>query len=424
VNVLVLGSGAREHALVWKLSRDPSVSVVAAPGNPGIAELARCVELDICSPAEVVDVARRHAADLVVVGPEAPLVAGVGDALRAAGLAVFGPSQGAARIEGSKAYAKEVMLAAGVPTARSELFSDPAAAAQRALAWGPVVVKADGLAAGKGVVVASSGAEAEAACLELGALPAGKQILLEERLEGPELSVIALCDGERYALLSPSQDHKRIFDGDLGPNTGGMGAYAPARFLSSAQLDEVGRAVIAPTLAELRARGTPFVGALYAGLMLTPAGPKVLEFNCRLGDPETQPLMMLLDEPLAPLLRACATGDLRQAKIQVRPGASVGLVLAVRGYPEAPVLGAEITGLEVARPDEVQVFHAGTRRTGRALVTSGGRVLTVCAYGASFDEARALAYSAAAPIRFEGRQLRGDIGAKAPRSSTELETHR
>lgn len=415
MNVLVLGSGAREHALVWKLSRDPSVKVLAAPGNPGIRALADCEEVDPCRPEQVVVTAKRHGVGLVVVGPEAPLVAGVADALRASGVPVFGPSSGAAHIEGSKAFAKEIMLAAGVPTAASEVFDDPGAAARRARAWGPVVVKADGLAAGKGVVVAESGEEAEAACLALGALPAGKQILLEERLEGPELSVIALCDGERYVLLPPSQDHKRIFDGDEGPNTGGMGAYAPAHFLSAAQLDEVGRTVIAPTLRELAARGTPFVGALYAGLMLTRSGPKVLEFNCRLGDPETQPLMMMLDEPLAPLLAACASGRLAQASVRTRPGAAVGLVLAARGYPEAPVLGDPIGGLEAPRPEGVELFHAGTRRRGEAIVTAGGRVLTVCAYASTLEEARARAYAAAQGVHFEGRQLRSDIAAKAPR---------
>jgi phosphoribosylamine--glycine ligase len=338
----------------------------------------------------------------------------VADALRAAGIAVCGPGAAAANIEGSKAFAKEIMLAAGVPTARTEIFGDPALAAARALEWGKVVVKADGLAAGKGVVVAESGEEAAAACRALGALPAGKQILLEELLTGPELSVIALCDGERYVLLPPAQDHKRIFDGEKGPNTGGMGAYAPANYLSPAQLDEVGRLVIAPTLAELRRRGAPFIGALYAGLMLTPEGPKALEFNCRLGDPETQPLLMQLGEPLAALLLACARGALVPRALAVRPGASVGLVLAARGYPDAPVLGDAISGLDAPLPPGVQVFQGGTKRQGASIVTSGGRVLTVCAQAPSLVEARRLAYQAAAGITFAGRQLRTDIAAKAP----------
>jgi phosphoribosylamine---glycine ligase len=415
VRILVLGGGAREHALVWRLSRpDEHAEVVAAPGNPGIAELVRCLPVDPTRPAAVVALARELGSELVVVGPEAPLVAGVADALREAGFLVFGPGAGAAQIEGSKAFAKEVMLAAGVPTARTELFDDPQAAARRALAWGPVVVKADGLAAGKGVVVARSGEEAREACLALGALPGGKRLLLEELLEGPELSVIALCDGERFVLLPPAQDHKRVGDGDAGPNTGGMGAYAPANFLTPTQLERVGATVIAPTLAELRRRGTPFIGALYAGLMLTPAGPKVLEFNCRLGDPETQPLMMQLAEPLAPRLAACARGQLDPAPLKLHPGASVGVVLAAPGYPDAPVLGQVISGLDAPRPQGVEVFHAGTRRQGETLVTSGGRVLTVCARGGTFAEARQRAYQAVAQVRFEGCHFRRDIGARAP----------
>jgi len=415
VKILVLGSGAREHALVWRLSLpEEAAEVVAAPGNPGIAELARCLPIDPLDPAAVVALARSLGTELVVVGPEAPLVVGVADALRAAGIPVFGPGAAAARIEGSKAFAKEVMLAAGVPTARTELFTDAAEAGRRALAWGPVVVKADGLAAGKGVVVARSGEEAQAACLALGALPAGKQLLLEELLVGPELSVIALCDGQRYVLLPPAQDHKRVRDHDQGPNTGGMGAYAPAAFLSPAQLDAVGVQVIAPTLAELRRRGAPFIGALYAGLMLTPAGVKVLEFNARLGDPETQPLLMQLAEPLGPRLLACALGRLGPTPLTLRAGASVAVVLAAPGYPEAPVLGGAITGLDAPRPPAVQVFHAGTRREGGALVTSGGRVLTVCAHGTNFAEARRLAYATAEAIHFPGRHFRRDIGARAP----------
>jgi phosphoribosylamine--glycine ligase len=415
VKILVLGSGAREHALVWRLTRPEELAeVVAAPGNPGIASLAPCLPVDAVDPRAVVDLARAQRVDLVVVGPEAPLVAGVADALRQAGIPVFGPGAAAARIEGSKAFAKEIMLAAGVPTARSEVFTDAVAAGQRALAWGPVVVKADGLAAGKGVVVATSGEEAQAACLALGALPAGKQLLLEELLDGPELSVIALCDGERFVLLPPAQDHKRVGDGDQGPNTGGMGAYSPAAFLTPTQLEAVGATVIAPTLAELRRRGAPFIGALYAGLMLTREGPRVLEFNCRLGDPETQPLLMQLDEPLGPRLLACARGHLDPVPLRLRGGASVAVVLAAPGYPEAPRLGGAITGLGSPRPDGVEVFHAGTRREGEALVTSGGRVLTVCAHGPSFAEARQRAYAAAEGIHFEGRHFRRDIGARAP----------
>jgi phosphoribosylamine--glycine ligase len=273
------------------------------------------------------------------------------------------------------------------------------------------VVKADGLAAGKGVVVASSGEEAARACRELGALPAGQKILLEEVLTGPELSVMALCDGERFALLPPSQDHKRVFDGDRGPNTGGMGAYAPANFLGAERLEQVGREVIAPTLVELRRRGCSFRGALYAGLMLTPAGPRVLEFNARLGDPETQVLMMQLDLDLVPVLQQCARGALQTTVLPQRSGFSVGIVLAAEGYPEAPRTGDPIT-LPASLPASAQLFHAGTK--GAPLATSGGRVLTACAHGATVAEARARATALAESITWRGRHFRRDIGAGAP----------
>ncbi|MFT3709162.1 MAG: phosphoribosylamine--glycine ligase [Archangium sp.] len=415
MKLLVLGSGGREHALAWKLAQSPLVtSMVVAPGNPGIAAIAgvECVALDPTRAEAVVALARERKIELVVVGPEAPLVAGVGDALRAAGFDVFGPDAAAARVEGSKTFAKEIMQAAGVPTARFEVFTDAAAAAKRALEWGPVVVKADGLAAGKGVVVATSGEEAAAACRELATLPGGKQILLEEVLIGPELSVMALCDGERWALLAPSQDHKRVGEGDTGPNTGGMGAYAPANFLSAAQLDEVGRTVIGPTLKELARRGSPFKGALYAGLMLTPNGPKVLEFNARLGDPETQVLMMQLDEDLVVLLRDCARGALKTSVLKQRNGFSVGIVLAAAGYPESPKSGAAI---QCSPAGERQVlFHAGTKRVDGQLVVSGGRVMTACAHGATMAEARTSALALADSVRWEGRHFRRDIGARAP----------
>ena len=412
MKVLVLGGGGREHALAWKLAQSAGVEVIAAPGNPGIAEVARCVALDATKADDVVALARREAVGLVVVGPEAPLVAGVGDALRSAGFDVFGPDAAGARIEGSKAYAKEIMRAAHVPTARTEFFTDPAAAAARALEWGPVVVKADGLAAGKGVIVASSGHEAAEACRSLGALPAGSTILLEALLTGPELSVMALCDGTRFALLAPSQDHKRVFDGDRGPNTGGMGAYAPAHFLSASELELIGETVIAPTLQELARRGTTYRGALYAGLMLTPEGPRVLEFNARLGDPETQVLMMQLDADLVAVLQACARGELSTTRLPQRQGASAGVVVAAEGYPGTPRLGDEIA-LPVPGADE-RIFHAGTRLDAGRLVTSGGRVLTACAWAPTLSDARARATALAAKIQFRGAQFRRDIGARAP----------
>ncbi|MFO0599190.1 MAG: phosphoribosylamine--glycine ligase [Myxococcaceae bacterium] len=413
MKVLVLGGGGREHALVWKLRASPTVTAITcAPGNPGIAQLAECVPVEATRPDAVVALARQRGVDLVVVGPEAPLVAGVADALREAGFDVFGPGAAAARVEGSKIFAKEVMQAAGVPTGRFEVHTDAALAASRAKAWGAVVVKADGLAAGKGVVVARTGDEAAAACLELAKLPGGKTLLLEELLTGPELSVMALCDGERWVLLAPSQDHKRVFDGDRGPNTGGMGAYAPANLLSEAQLDEVGRTVIGPTLRELSRRGTPFRGALYAGLMLTPQGPRVLEFNARLGDPETQVLMMQLDEDLAVLIRDCARGQLEPRALRSTAGASVGVVLAAEGYPDSPRTGDAIALPAV--PEGHVIFHAGTQQVGGELRTAGGRVLTVCARGATVAEARAKANALAEQVTWKGRHFRRDIGAGAP----------
>lgn len=414
MKILLLGGGGREHALAWKVSQSPLVtSLVAAPGNPGIEPLGECLPLNIVDPQAVVRLATERRVGLVIIGPEAPLVAGVADALRAAGFDVFGPDAAAARIEGSKTFAKEIMRAARVPTARFEVFGDAQAAARRALSWGPVVVKADGLAGGKGVVVAASGDEAAQACLALGASGAGQTILLEEVLSGPELSVMALCDGERFALLEPSQDHKRIFDGDRGPNTGGMGAYAPAHFLTGAQLQEIGTQIIAPTLIELRRRGAPFRGALYAGLMLTPAGPRVLEFNARLGDPETQVLMMQLEADLVPLLLACARGELKTSALRQRSGYSVGIVLAAEGYPESPRTG-DVIELPASIPPEAQLFHAGTRRVGDQLATSGGRVLTACAHGTTVAEARARALELAQAVRWPGRHFRTDIGAGAP----------
>jgi phosphoribosylamine--glycine ligase len=415
MRVLLLGGGGREHALAWKISQSPLLSaLVAAPGNPGIAAFASCRSIDPTRSEAVTALVREERIELVIVGPEAPLVAGVADAVRAVGVPVFGPMAAAAKIEGSKAFAKEIMQAARVPTALAQVFSDVEAAARAAAAGGPVVVKADGLAAGKGVVVADSGAEAEAAVRALGRLPAGERILLEERLVGPELSVMALCDGERAVLLPPSQDHKRLLDGDRGPNTGGMGAYAPARLLSDAALEAVRRDVMLPTLAELARRGTPFRGALYAGLMLTPAGPRVLEFNARLGDPETQVLMMQTAEDLLPWFLAAATGTLPDRRLRTHPGVSVGVVLAAPGYPADPSIGHAIEGLEAPLPEGVLVFHAGTRRSGDRIVTAGGRVLTVCARGASVPLARAAALEASERISFEGRQLRRDIGAGAP----------
>jgi phosphoribosylamine--glycine ligase len=420
MRILVVGGGGREHALVWKIAQSPlAEKVFCAPGNPGTARLAENVPI----AAEEVDALTRWAVDnridFVVIGPEAPLVLGLADRLNASGVAVFGASAAAARLEGSKAFAKEVMAAAGIPTAGYGSFDalGPALAHARA-AGGRVVVKADGLAAGKGVVVCGDLAGAEAALRSIlvdrihGA--AGARVVVEELLAGPEASVIALVDGERVRVLPPAQDHKRIFDGDWGPNTGGMGAISPTPTVDDALLAEVERLVLLPTVREMARRGTPFRGALYAGLMLTPRGPRVLEFNARLGDPETQPILMRLASDVVPALLAAAKGDLSGTALAFDPRAAVGVVLAAEGYPGKVASGDAISGLDGPFPDDVQVFHAGTAAApGGGVVTSGGRVLTVCALGRGLDDAAARAYAAVAKIRFRGMQHRTDIGKKA-----------
>ncbi|MBU8896900.1 phosphoribosylamine--glycine ligase [Corallococcus sp. H22C18031201] len=418
MKVLLLGSGGREHALAWKLSQSPRLTkLLCAPGNPGTAQWGTNVPVNAESPEAVVALARAEKVDLVVVGPEAPLVAGVADALGAAGIPCFGPVAAAARIEGSKAFAKEIMAEAGVPTAAFRVFTDVAEAEAYAVAQGRIVVKADGLAAGKGVIVAPDVATAREGVRAVGAMgSAGQRMVLEELLEGEEVSLMALCDGERYVLLPLSQDHKRVGDGDAGPNTGGMGAYCPVPFLTGDALIEAGERVIAPTLAALKARGTPLRGVLYAGLMLTKSGPKVLEFNARFGDPETQVLMLQLGEDLLPLLDACARGTLVSRPLVQRPGVSVGVVMAAEGYPEAPRKGQRIDGLD-AVPADGRVFLAGVAQKEGDLVTAGGRVLTVCARGDDLVQARERAYAAVSAVRFEGMHFRSDIGARGLRAS-------
>jgi phosphoribosylamine---glycine ligase len=420
MRILVVGAGGREHALAWKIAQSPLVSALfCAPGNPGIAAVAELLPVKADDVDGIAREVRARRIDLVVVGPEAPLVLGLADRLVADGVLVFGPSAGAAAVEGSKAFAKEVMLAAGIPTAEHATFTELAPAAAHARArGGRVVVKADGLAAGKGVVVASSGDEAEAALRAMlvdgvhGA--AGATVVVEERLEGPEASVIALCDGERARLLPAAQDHKRALDGDAGPNTGGMGAFSPTRHVTPALEREVEARVIVPALRELARRGHPFRGALYAGLMLTPHGLRVLEFNARLGDPETQPILMRLRGDVVPALVAAARGDLSGVALDVDPRAAVGVVIAADGYPARPVTGDAIEGADGPFEAGVQVFHAGTARdaSGR-LVSAGGRVLTVCALGDDLAAARARAYAAAARIRLRGAHHRKDIGVDA-----------
>ncbi len=420
MRILVVGSGGREHALAWKISQSPLLTALfAAPGNPGMARLATLVPLQADDVAGLTDFARRERIDLVVVGPEAPLVAGLVDRLAAAGIPAFGPTAAAAEIEGSKAFAKEVMVAAGIPTAAYATFTAP----EPALAWaerlgGQVVVKADGLAAGKGVVVCGGMDEVRAALQEIlverihGA--AGATVLLEERLSGPEASCICVTDGRRVRMLPPAQDHKRIFDGDRGPNTGGMGAFSPTPKVTPDQLADIQRTVLVPAIRELAARGRTFRGALYAGLMLTPKGPRVLEFNARLGDPETQPILMRVKGDLVPLLLGAARGDLGDATLELESRAAVGVVLAGEGYPGKVTTGDAITGADVELGPDVQVFHAATRldEAGR-LVTAGGRVLTVCALGAGLDDAARRAYGAVARLSFRGMQFRKDIGANA-----------
>jgi phosphoribosylamine--glycine ligase len=419
VRVAVLGSGGREHALLAGLARSSSVSrLYAVPGNAGTRDLAEPVtDVAPADPQAVADWAERLGIELVVVGPEAPLVAGVADELARRGLKVFGPTAAAAAIEGSKAFAKDVMAAAGVPTAAAEVFTDPGAAVAALERFGPPwVVKADGLAAGKGVTVTTDRAEAEAAIraalVEGVHGEAGARVLLEAFLDGPEASLFAVTDGHTVVPLHPARDFKRAGEGDTGPNTGGMGAYSPLADMDAAQIDEVRRTILEPTVAELARRGTPYTGLLYAGLALTSAGPKVIEFNCRFGDPETQVVVPRLTSDLAGLLVAACDGSLDRAELTWDPRACVTVVLASGGYPGSYRTGLPIEGLDDA--GDGMVFHAGTALDddGR-VVTAGGRVLAVSALGADVAEARALAYDAAGRIRFEGAYLRGDIAANA-----------
>jgi phosphoribosylamine--glycine ligase len=419
MRVLLVGSGGREHALAWKISRSPLVTALfAAPGNPGIARLAQLLPVQATDVEGVARACREQRIDLLVVGPEAPLVAGLADRVRRDGIPVFGPGAGAAEIEGSKAFAKDVMRAAGIPTAEYATFEEVAPAVAWARArGGKVAVKADGLAAGKGVVVCGDVAEAEAALhamlVERAHGAAGAKVVVEERLEGPEASCICLTDGERVRLLPAAQDHKRVFDGDLGPNTGGMGAFSPTPNVTPEVEAQVERDVLLPAIRELARRGRPFRGALYAGLMLTPKGPRVIEFNARLGDPETQPVLMRLASDLVPALLAAAQGDLSRTTLELDRRAAVGVVLAAEGYPGKVASGDAIAGLDAAVPEGVQVFHAGTSAdaAGR-VVTSGGRVLTVCALGDGLDDAARRAYEAVRGISFRGMQYRKDIGKK------------
>ena len=421
--ILVVGSGAREHALCRKLASDPGVDrVLCAPGNPGIGEKFQTIAVDISDPEAVLALVEAEAVDLTVVGPEAPLARGIADLFSARGRPIFGPRRLPAQLETSKAFAKDFMRRHRIPTARYEVCSDINEALSLArlgeLGTAPVV-KADGLAAGKGVIVAGNLAEAEAAIhaamSERSFGDAGARIVLEERLEGPEVSFFVLADGEHAVPLVVAQDHKRIFDDDEGPNTGGMGAFAPSPLVDAATENRILTSIVGPVLQGLIAEGMPYRGVLYCGLMLTADGPKVIEFNVRFGDPEAQVVLPMIAEPLTPILWAAATGVMRSARVKLKPEPHVGVVLAAAGYPNAVRTGDRIDGLDrvAAECPDVQVLYAGVKRDGQHLVTAGGRVLTVVADGATFADAIARAYNAAALIHFDGMQYRRDIGRKA-----------
>lgn len=419
MKLLVIGAGGREHALAWRLAQSPRVQrVYVAPGNAGTALEPRLENLPLTDFAELIAFCKREGIAFTVVGPEAPLAAGIVDAFRAAGLRIFGPTQAAARLESSKAFAKAFMQRHGIPTAGYASFTDAAAAHAYIDAHGaPIVVKADGLAAGKGVVVAYTLAEAHAAVdamlagNRLG--EAGHRVVIEDYLSGEEASFIVMVDGEHVLPLATSQDHKRLRDGDQGPNTGGMGAYSPAPVITPELHARILREVIRPVVAGMRQEGTPYTGFLYAGLMIGEDGsPRVLEFNCRLGDPETQPIMLRLKNDLAHLIEAALEGRLDQVEAEWDRRYALGVVLAAAGYPDNPRKGDAITGLS-AGGEDYHVFHAGTARVGDQIVTAGGRVLTVTALGDTIKIAQARAYEIAEGIDFTGKQLRRDIGWRA-----------
>jgi phosphoribosylamine--glycine ligase len=420
MRVLLLGGGGREHTIGWKLAQSPQLSdLFLMPGNPGMEDLGTTI--DGVSPNDagaVAALAQQQSIDLVVVGPEAPLAAGVGDALRRAGIAVFGPNRAGAQLETSKSYAKEIMADAGVATAAAEVFTESEAAVDHLRARpGPYVVKADGLAAGKGVLVTDDLGDAEDwvhHCIGGGFGDAGAQVVIEDYLDGPEVSVFAICDGSRAIGLEPARDFKRLRDGDAGPNTGGMGCFSPVSDLPDDLVQHTLDQVVTPVLSTMAERSIPYVGFLYTGFVLTSDGPKVLEFNCRLGDPETQVVLPRMETDLLGLLSAAAGGDVGTDDITWSPRAAVDVVLAAHGYPTDPRKGNVITGVaDAAAMDDVLVFHAGTARDGRSLVTNGGRVLNVVGLGDTVADARSNAYAAADAIKFKGKQHRTDIAADA-----------
>jgi phosphoribosylamine--glycine ligase len=419
-DVLLVGGGGREHALAWKLAQSPGLGrMIAAPGNPGIAAHARCVPIKDTAIDELVALGQQERPDLVVVGPETPLALGLADRLRAAGLAVFGASAAAARLESSKAFAKGLMARHRIPTARFGTFQDAAAARAHCRELGaPVVVKADGLAAGKGVAVCRTLEEADAAvaqCLEARAFgDAGRTVVVEEFLEGEEASFFALSDGTTVLPLTAAQDHKTVWDGDRGPNTGGMGAYSPAPVIDARMQERVMAEIVRPTIAAMASEGTPYTGVLFVGLMITREGPKVIEFNCRFGDPECQAILPRLEDDLLALLLAVATGKGLPPALAWSPRSSVCVVMTSAGYPGRYETGRAITGVEAAAGlDGVNVFHAGTALVRGTLVTAGGRVLGVQALGGDVAAAIRTAYAAVERIRFDGAHYRRDIGHHA-----------
>ncbi|MCR8725351.1 phosphoribosylamine--glycine ligase [Frigidibacter sp. ROC022] len=419
MNILILGGGGREHALAWAVQQNPKCDrLIVAPGNAGIAEIAECADLDILDPGQVATFAEENAVDFVLIGPEAPLAAGVADRLRELDIAVFGPSAAAAQLEASKAFTKEVCEVAGVPQAGWARFSDAASARSYVRIKGaPIVIKADGLAAGKGVIVAMDLDTALAAVDDIlgGAFgDAGAEVVIEEFMTGEEASFFVLCDGLDALPIGTAQDHKRAFDGDQGPNTGGMGAYSPAPVLSPAIQDQVMAEIIRPTLAEMARRGTPYQGVLYAGLMIRDGRARLIEYNARFGDPECQALMLRLGAQAFDLIEAAARGRLSGARVNWADDHAMTVVMATRGYPGAYEKGSEIKGLEAIPADSSQiVFHAGTRRDGARLLANGGRVLNLTARGATLAEARERAYAMAEAVDWPQGFYRRDIGARA-----------
>ena len=418
MKVLVIGSGGREHALCWKIAQHPDTEVYIAPGNPGMLDVATLVNIKVDDIPTLVDFAKAEAIDLTVVGPELPLTLGIVDAFQAEGLACFGPGKDAARLEGSKAFSKELMKKYGIPTAAFDTFTDVDAAKAFVDEIGvPCVVKADGLAAGKGVIICMTREEADKAIedmLDAHAFgEASATIVIEEYMEGPEVSVLAFADGKHVLPMVSAQDHKRIFDGDKGPNTGGMGAYSPAPVYTEALSEEVNKTIIEPTIAAMAAEGTPFTGILYTGLMLTEKGPRVLEYNVRFGDPETQPIMVRMKSDIVDLFQACLDGTLDQAELEWYDEAAVCVIMASGGYPASSEKGVPINGLDDITPEEAIVFHSGTAVKDDQVVTNGGRVLGVTAKDTTIKGAIDKAYAAVEKIHFDHMQFRRDIGARA-----------